>query len=759
MTAEQFIAALTGSPDTVIDWRVINDRNKGESARNMRGSYAEMHATLQQYNQSGYGIFCSINPLDGTGYGLEAVEACRTYVVDLDAVDAQQQYERAVAAGASFAVQSSVGKYHVYWLVDAYQGNDHFTLIQRKLNQLFNGDKSVIDASRVMRVPGFYHMKGDPSLVTFIPLSGACYAVEQIEALVASVNLVDFSGGMRSPLGTPELAAPSLDWLKFGLNMIDPNTLSRDKWLSITAAFKQAGWTFVTEDALFKIWCDWCERFEGNDPAENLKLWNSIRDTECGWATFKRLTSIGAYINFGEPPGPTAGMIPDTPVSSVPGVPDAASVSLDSELLDAVQCSQYFKGCYWVERMGEIFTPGGRFMNATQFNGSFGGKHFIITQNGKSTDEAWKAALRSTVWKIPQVDHVRFLPDRQPGEIIIDGMGRKGLNTYIPVKIDMREGDVSRWLDWLTRLLPDTEDRDILIRYLAHCVKFPGYKIPWAPMLQSTEGTGKTVFRELLTHCLGDNYVYQPKAPELVKSGSTFNGWMRAKLMIIVDEIKIDERRELIEILKPMIADARVEVQSKGVDQEMEDNPANWLFFSNYKDAIPVNSNGRRYSIFYSALQSARDIETAGMGGSYFAELFDWLREDGYAAIAHYLLNYNIERGDIPMRAPETSSHSEALSLSRSPMEHIIHGCILDAVPGFRGGFVSSVAVVQRCREAGIRTPSASSIQTCLEGMGYVSVGRAVEPYFQEDIKLRSELFALDADMDKTVYGMLQGYK
>lgn len=755
--ARAYVTALTGRADTPMHWRCIHDRDKGAQPYVLHGSVDELWATLSAYNASGYGVFTNINEMDGRGHTLDHVVHCRAHVVDLDGLDAAQQYEVAVAAGASFAVQSSAGKWHLYWAVGAYIGNERYTLLQRKLAQYFNGDKSVIDAPRVMRVPGFFHMKAEPKLVTCEVLSGARYDVSQLETWLAPVNVFDV-GGMRSPLGETSMSAPSLDYLNAALAMIDPNDLDRSEWLSLSAAYKQAGWLHTDDETLLREWLAWCARYRDDDPAENRKLWNSVRDTECGWATFLRRTTIKAYMQFGQmPPVMSAPVIVES--GSVPPMPTAQGINTDSEMLSPEQCREWFKGCVWIEQMGKMFTPKGRFMNATQFNGSYGGRMFIWTGDGKVTDEAWKAALRSTVWRVPSVDHIRFLPDHPNGEILNDGLGRKGLNIYIPARVDSRQGDISGWLSWLSLLLPDAGDRQILIEYLAHCVKYPGYKIPWAPMLQSAEGTGKTVFRELLAHCLGDMYVYQPKAPELVKSGSIFNAWMRAKLMIVVDEIKIDERRELIEILKPMIADARVEVQSKGVDQDMEDNPANWLFFSNYKDAIPVNANGRRYAIFYSALQHASDIEAAGMGGSYFSNLFRWLRADGYAAIAHYLLNYPIERGAIPMRAPATSSHDQAVAVSRSPMEQIIHDCVMDGAAGFRGGYVSSVALINRCKSSGIRIPSNASVRACLEGLGYRPIGRSERPYIQEDITNRSELYALNSEANINNYGREQGYE
>lgn len=775
--AAWYVHTLTGDVNTPIDWRCIHDQRKDLPAHNYRGTLAECWSTLEQYNNSGYGIFAAINALNGEPQErktLEHVAYIRAHVVDLDSMTAAADFDRASAAGASFVVQSSANKYHVYFRVQPYTGNEFYQVQQRKFAQLYNGDPSVIDATRVMRVPGFYHLKAEPTLVTCWPLTAVdrAYTADDIATMLQHVNVVEHISS-RHALGTAEMQAPSLDWLKFALTLVDPNELDRGEWLSLSAAFKQAGWSHAGDDDLFNIWSQWCAQYAGNDVGENRKLWESVRDTETGWSTFERRTPVKAYIDFGhkEPPTPrpnapampqpAAAPTPAQPVGNVPPMPQpTTSVDTSSEILSEYECKEWFKDCYFVERTGQIVSRSGRFMNSTQFNGRYGGKQFIITSTGKTTDEPWKAALRSTCWTIPKVDHVRFLPDRPTFEIVVDGLGRRGLNTYIPAKIDARAGDVTPWLDWFNRILPDKNDQRILFEYLAHAVKFPGYKIPWAPMLQSTEGIGKTIFREVLAHALGDMYVYSPKAPELVKSGSTFNAWMRGKLMITVDEIKIDERRELIEILKPMITDSRVEIQSKGVDQDMEDNPANWLFFSNYKDAIPINQNGRRYCIFYSALQSAADLVAAGMDKAYFNNLWHWLREGGgLQAIAYWLLNYPIERGTIDVRAPETSSHAEAIAISRSPLEVVIADAIADGLPGFAGGYVSTIMVINKAKAAGIRSPNNGSVARCLEGMGFVALGRAPRPYFQEDPTSRSEIFAVRSTMPIEGYGRAQGYE
>lgn len=769
--AYAYISALTQQhPETaIVDFRLIHDTDKSVPAIKRRGTLPVVWPEIIDWQSRGYGCFVNVSEMDGIGNDLSNVAAIRAHLSDLDNIDAMAQLEMASkwSPAPTFGVYTSPGKAHVYWVVQPYQSNEYFTTLQRKIKQQFNGDPSVIDASRVARMPGTLHLKNpqQPYLVNCFSLGGYGQSlnVETLAASLQHVNVIEGHHG-RKELGDPSLAAPSLEWLSFAMSYVDPNTLDRGDWLSITAAFKQAGWNHADEETLFNMWSEWCAQYNGNDPAENLKNWNSIRNSEIGWKSFRRRVPVlKAYEDFGYKTPPVPQPVPSGQPAPQQQQPDASVPMPQTEefgdILSEQECKSYFNNCFFVERQGEILTPRGRFMNSTKFNGAYGGKLFVITPDGKTTDEPWKAATRSTMWTVPKVDHIRFLPDQPTFAIIEDQLGRKGVNTYIPIRIRSRAGDVTPFLRHMELMLPVESDRHILYRYFAHNVKFPGYKIPWAPMIQSTEGVGKGFIQEVMETILGEMYTYSPKAEELVKSGSTFNAWQRGKLMIIVNEIKVDERRELIEILKPMISDRRVEIQSKGVDQEMEDNPANWLFFSNFKNAIPVAQNGRRYSIFYSAIQSKSDLAGRGMNDAYFNGLFTWLRNGGSEAIAHWLLNYPVTMGDIPMRAPETSSHAEAVKVSRGPLEVCILNAIEDALSGFRGGYISTLAVASRSKQIGLRTPSHAVVCSVLETMGYYELGRAPRQFSQESIVERTTVYGCIPGLPVDAYGRAQGYE
>lgn len=766
--AAAYVSALAGDPaTTTLDFRALHDTNKADPGHARRGTLPEWWEWLTAMNQQGYGIFVAVNALDGHGRKLENVESIRAHVIDLDNLSAVQNYERAAAwqPAPCFAVSTSPNKMHVYWPVSPqYRDNQRYETVQRKLRQLFDSDKAVIDPTRVMRLPGTYNVKQPdaPVLVTCHALPGYLQPtnVETLEAALAHVNVIDGGAGERRDLGDPELAAPSLDWIRYGLTLLDPNDLSRDEWIAITAAVKQSGWTLADEPTLFALWSEWCARYADNDPGENHKQWHSIRNTELGWPSLvRRVPALRAAVSFGNA-GAAAQPVAGPSIEEVTAPPP---LDCSGEYLTHLEQQEWFKGCTFVVALGKMLTPDGRLLNANQFNGKYGGKKFIIDGEGKTTNEAWAAALRSTLWQVPKVDHLRFLPHAEHGAVVQDNLGRTGVNTYKPAIIRRVEGDVSPFLRHIEALLPVESDRKILLDFLAHNVRFPGYKIPWAPVIQSVEGAGKGVIKALVTHAFGVQYVHFPNAKELTSSGSQFNAWVRNKLFILADEIKVDDKRDLIEVLKPLISEVLIEVQSKGVDQELEDNYANWMAFSNYKDAIPVSKNGRRYAIFYSPIQTVADLHARGMDDAYFNALYGWLHADGAAIITDWLMRYPIERGAIPMRAPLTSSHDEAVKVSRTPVERVLIEAMEDQLPGFRGGWISLTSAIKRIKDQGaVRGNIPPHVVTgVLESIGYVAVGRAPRAFFQESNgdNQRSELYHFGGWADPVGFGAMQGWE
>lgn len=772
-SAYAYVAALTGrDPDTVsMSFRAIHDTDDAVPAQKFEGTIAQLWSTLCSWNDNGYGIFANINEMDGQGHLLVNVRSIRAHIIDLDNVSAQQNYELACKSqpAPAFAVQSSPGRYHVYWLVQSYRDNDYYQTIQRKLRQVFDGDRSVIDPTRVLRLPGTHnHKRGTADLVTCWSLSGfgTWHPVTDLADALAHVNVIETGHGGRKPIGDPSMAAPSLDYIVKALSFLDPNLMDRAEWISTTAAIKQAAWSLGDPNTILKIWSDWCAQYDADNVGENHKQWNSIKETEIGWNYLRRkIPALQASILFTDSPhtmttdqtgqGTPGGAVPPMPVTDAPNDDDYVS-----EFMDIVEQRQFFRDCVFITSLGAMLVANGRFLNSSQFNGAMGGKNFILNGNGKTTNEAWQAATRCTLHQVPKVDHTRFIPHMAHRELVTDDLGRSGINMYRPAIIKRAQGDASRFIWHMQQLLPDPKDLKMVMDFLAHNAKFPGFKIPWAPVIQSTEGAGKGLLKAAMTNVMGRSYVYFPNAKELTHSGSQFNAWMRHKLFILADEIKVDDRRDLIEVLKPMISEELIEIQGKGADQGLEDNFGNWMFFTNWRDAIPINRNGRRFAILYSALQTNDDLIQRQMGEHYFKELYRWIKNEGGPIVSDYLLNYPIEYGEIPMRAPDTSSTAAAIEMSRSPLERLIMDCVDEKLPGFIGGWVSVQSVIKRAKAQGTtRTITPQTVQTVLEQLGYIANGRAARAYMQEDREVRSYLYRIGGVGDVNEFGRLQGWE
>jgi len=320
---------------------------------------------------------------------------------------------------------------------------------------------------------------------------------------------------------------------------------------------------------------------------------------------------------------------------------------------------EVFKGCVYVRDSHKILIPGGAMLSQGQFDASFGGYIFDINKDGtKTTDSAWQCFTKSQALKFTRADSLCFRPECEPC-IIIEDDGIKMVNSWWPISTERAVGNPEPFIKHIEKMLPDQTDRDILIHWMASLVQNQGKKFQWAPVLQGVEGNGKTMLIECLVKCIGKRYVHTPNVDDFVKSGGKFSGWIQNRLLIGMEEVYINGDKNILNVLKPMITNSLIESQKKGIDQITIENRANFLFCTNYKDAIGKTATDRRYAIFYTAQQYLGDLQRDGMTGNYFPRLWDWLRGGGFAIVNEYLHTYPLIDALNPakdcVRAPITS--------------------------------------------------------------------------------------------------------
>jgi RepB DNA-primase from phage plasmid len=132
-------------------------------ARILHGSLEQHLKTLQALNDNGAGIYVMVNAGDGKGRTRANVIRVRAVFADFDGVALPDTWMLA----PHIIVESSPGKFHVYWLVCGVSLED-FPIFQKALAKHFGSDTAVSDVCRVMRLPGFYHRKGEAVMVRLL---------------------------------------------------------------------------------------------------------------------------------------------------------------------------------------------------------------------------------------------------------------------------------------------------------------------------------------------------------------------------------------------------------------------------------------------------------------------------------------------------------------------------------------------------------------------------------------------------------------
>jgi len=392
------------------------------------------------------------------------------------------------------------------------------------------------------------------------------------------------------------------------------------------------------------------------------------------------------------------------------------------QFLPPDQQIKHFAKCFYVGDADKILIPNGRLLNQSRFNSTYGGYVFALDSIGeKTTPEAWKVFTNSQAFDFPKVDHTGFYPKEAPGAILSDNLGHRSVNTYIPSIVPSIPGNVDRFTTHLAKLIPDQGDREILIAYMAAVVQHIGTKFFWCPLIQGTEGNGKSLIASCMKQAIGKKYTHEPRAKEI---GEKYNSWMENKLLIVVEEINVSGKFELMDVLKILITGEELEIRAMNTDQHMVDVCTNFIMFSNFKDAVIKTSDNRRNAIFYTAQQRKQDITRDGMSGDYFPSLYRWLKkEGGYAHVTNFLQNYPIPPHLNPAtechRAPETTSTEEAIKFSRSKAEQAMWMAIDEQQIGFMGGWMSSIQITNLLERKRINDNS-NRRGEILNNLGYV---------------------------------------
>jgi putative DNA primase/helicase len=161
--AQRFLDALEPNGrftfQTFADNKSVPESVKAPCVRISHGTLAEHAAALIALQNKGAGVFVTVNQTNLRGRAASDIVGVRCLFVDLDGapIDPVLQFD----LKPHVVVESSGGRWHAYWRVKDFP-RERFSDTQKALIGRLNGDDTVHDLPRVLRVPGFWHLKAEP---------------------------------------------------------------------------------------------------------------------------------------------------------------------------------------------------------------------------------------------------------------------------------------------------------------------------------------------------------------------------------------------------------------------------------------------------------------------------------------------------------------------------------------------------------------------------------------------------------------------
>lgn len=256
-------------------FQTFAEKGKSGLAKQIPGTVTNLWSMLEFANRHKIGVAVTINETAG-GRKSENVTRMRAVWHEDD-----NGYSGSFPLEPSIVVQSSVGKFHRYWLVDGDWpaddlGRAEFTAVMDRMVRDYGSDQGAKDISRAMRLPGTLHQKGAPQVVSIISPNDGSEPVRYTRQEVVSAFV-------EHPVNVSDAPATKvhcdtevdLDLVASALAVVPAD--DRDTWLKVGMAFHHET---TGSDQGFMAWDDWSRTTTaGNyNRTEQSRAWKSFRD-------------------------------------------------------------------------------------------------------------------------------------------------------------------------------------------------------------------------------------------------------------------------------------------------------------------------------------------------------------------------------------------------------------------------------------------------------------------------------------------------
>ncbi len=567
-----------------------------------------------------------------------------SYVIVLD--DIGTKVEEHPPVEPSYKLESSEGNFQWGYLIEPTENIDRYEAIVAALGEKGWTDKGAGGSYRVMRVPGSLNDK--PGKKNFISRITDWHPERSWDmdelALKMGVDVENMTVTRKKGVGTPraggaaahdidiDIDDPMLTWLADEGHIISDNG---GEWVEIVCPWHEEhtdGRNMASYSPLGRGSGEWPERRAFNCLHEHCKD-RAYKDFK-GWA-----------VNNGGP-----GVVGYDPLPWI----QAQWVYLE--------VGRQFADMFQRPR-------GGTWVYSEQ---SWSNKYLehIETRHRDQSVLIKTAMLDRREHNTRRATDLRYLPGQ--GELATD-CGQDYVNSYVPPQHTPTEAAPEVFLKHMDFILPDEDERECFINWLAWKVQNPDKRSYAVVMVaEDSFGVGRTWIGKLLSK-MWWGQVNHANLKQLIGKGTsaenTYNDWAVGCQLLIVNEAKDLSREDFwnsYDTFKERISNELVEwrVNPKFGHTRDEFLYFNALIFSNHADAMHIPEDDRRLAVLTNPREKRDD--------AYYQALWDAYHEGSEAARLWWFLKRRDLSGYDAVKPPVTEGKNLMIEASRSPAEQIL---------------------------------------------------------------------------------------
>lgn len=390
----------------------------------------------------------------------------------------------------------------------------------------------------------------------------------------------------------------------------------------------------------------------------------------------------------------------------------------------------------FVERSEGFFHPvSASELSRTAFNAKF--DRFMPEKQNGDREDAAKWCLQR--WNMATVHDLMYVPQY---DRLFNYQGRVFGNLYTPMtlpEVTPFTTDGVEGIQTFARLLEAfcgrrQEVYGMLLAWMAFNVQNPGIKVRWAPILKGVQGDGKSLITSVMAAAMGERNV-SSVGPSVVMNTGGFTDWAHGACVIGMEELKMDgkQRYAMANAFKDNVTNSRVTINRKGKGLLPIINISNFIAYTNFVDAVPLEDNDRRWFVIFSPYRSALDaaiangVLTVDDLGNLFDKVFLTVK-DHPGQIRKWLLEMPVPDWFKPNgHAPDTPE-KQAMRLSGQDEDHAIaRQVIATGAFGVSEEVLSSACLTKAmravCLQDGIEIPQAKVLHKMIGDLGFSSCG------------------------------------